>query len=173
VIYHAPFCDEEALDLVESVKDRVFVAPAVGYPYSQLYAAERFGLTHSPARRAMLEREVEGSCLSMSALHKRGVRVLPGGDYGIFCTPQGENAKDLVLFTELYGFTPMEALVAATRHGGALMGQGAALGQIRPGFLADLLLVDGDPLADLAILQDRDRLLAIMKDGDFHKPTAG
>jgi imidazolonepropionase-like amidohydrolase len=106
----------------------------------------------------------------MSALHKRGVKVLPGGDYGIFCTPQGENAKDLVLFTELYGFTPMEALVAATRHGGALMGQGEALGQFRPRFLADLLLVDGDPLADLAILQDQARLLAIMKDGVFHKP---
>jgi imidazolonepropionase-like amidohydrolase len=170
VIYHAPFCDEEALDLVESVKDRVFVAPAVGFPYNLLHAAERYGVTHSPEKRAALERELEGSSRSMTALHKRGVRVLPGGDYGIFCTPQGENARDLVLFTELYGFTPMEALVAATRHGGALMGRGEALGQIRPGFLADLLLVDGDPLADIAILQDQDRLLAIMKDGAFHKP---
>ena len=42
--------------------------------------------------------------------------------------------------------------------------------QIRPGFLADLQLVDGNPLADLANLQDQDRLLAIMKDGVFHKP---
>jgi imidazolonepropionase-like amidohydrolase len=46
---------------------------------------------------------------------------------------------------------------------------GHELGQVREGFLADLLLVDGDPLADLRILEDRDRLLAIMKDGAFHK----
>ena len=38
-----------------------------------------------------------------------------------------------------------------------------------PGYLADLLLVDGDPLADVSILQNRDRLLAIMKDGVFYK----
>ena len=43
------------------------------------------------------------------------------------------------------------------------------LGQVKQGPLADLLLVDGDPLADVDILQDRDRLLAIMKDGVFHK----
>ena len=49
---------------------------------------------------------------------------------------------------------------AATRDGGALMGLGNELGQVRPGFLADLLLVDGDPLADIAVLQDRKRLPA-------------
>jgi imidazolonepropionase-like amidohydrolase len=49
------------------------------------------------------------------------------------------------------------------------MGMAGELGQVREGFLADLLLVDGDPLADLRILEDRDRLLAIMKDGAFHK----
>ena len=58
----------------------------------------------------------------------------------------------------------------ATRHGGEIMGMGDELGLVREGFLADLLLVDGDPLADLAILEDRARLLAIMKDGTFHKP---
>jgi hypothetical protein len=52
------------------------------------------------------------------------------------------------------------------------MGQPNELGQVRPGYLADLLLVDGDPLADITILQDRDRLAAIMKNGTFYKePT--
>jgi imidazolonepropionase-like amidohydrolase len=63
----------------------------------------------------------------------------------------------------------MEAIVGATRHGGEIMGMGHELGQVREGFLADLLLVDGDPLADLQLLEDRARLLAIMKDGVFHK----
>jgi imidazolonepropionase-like amidohydrolase len=54
------------------------------------------------------------------------------------------------------------------------MGMGEELGQIKPGYLADLLLVDGDPLADIERLQHRDALLVIMKDGRLHKaPAAG
>ena len=67
------------------------------------------------------------------------------------------------------GVTPMEALVAATRFGGEIMLRGRELGQIREGWLADLLLVDGDPVADIALLQDPKRLLAVMKDGRYHK----
>ena len=49
------------------------------------------------------------------------------------------------------------------------MMRGDELGQVRPGYLADLLLVDGDPLTDIRILQDSNRLIGIMKDGEFHK----
>jgi imidazolonepropionase-like amidohydrolase len=66
----------------------------------------------------------------------------------------------------------MEAIIAATKWGGEIMMRGNELGQIKEGFLADLLLVDGDPLADLAILADKTKLLAIMKDGVFHKEPA-
>jgi imidazolonepropionase-like amidohydrolase len=52
------------------------------------------------------------------------------------------------------------------------MGMGDELGQVKAGFLADLLLVDGDPTADVTVLQDRQRLRAIMKDGRFHKDPA-
>jgi imidazolonepropionase-like amidohydrolase len=76
---------------------------------------------------------------------------------------------DLQYFVKHCGMTPMDALVAATRHGGAIMRMPGQLGEVREGQLADLLLVDGDPLADLAILLDRKRLLAIIKDGVFHK----
>ena len=63
----------------------------------------------------------------------------------------------------------MDALLSATRQGGAIMQMGNELGEVKEGYLADLLLVDGDPLADLSILLDKSRLLAIMKDGVFHK----
>src|SRR4029077_8537658 len=88
---------------------------------------------------------------------------------GLFCNPQGTNARDLEHFVELLGFTPMQAIQAATRLGGQLMGRPDALGAVAPGYLADLLLVDGDPLADIRILQDAGRLSAIMKGGRFHK----
>ena len=66
----------------------------------------------------------------------------------------------------------MEAVTAATNLGGQIMGMGEELGQLREGYLADLILVDGNPLADVTMLRDADRLLAIMKDGAFHKRPA-
>ena len=98
-------------------------------------------------------------------LKRRGVRVLPGGDYGFAWNPNGTNARDLEHFVKLLGFTPMEAIVAATRLGGEIMMRGEELGQVRAGFLADLLLVDGNPLADVSILQDERRLRVVMKNG--------
>src|SRR3546814_1709544 len=102
-------------------------------------------------------------------MHRRGIRVLIGGDYGFAWTPMGTNAKDLELFVNLLGFSPMEAIRAATAYGGQIMGLGNELGLIREGYLADLLLVDGDPASDVRVLQDKSRLVAIMKDGRFHK----
>ena len=103
---------------------------------------------------------------------KRGVRVVPGGDYGFECNPHGTNARDLEHFVNLFGCTPMQAIVAATSLAGDVMGQPGNLGRIEVGQFADLLLVDGDPLADISILQDRNNLLAIMKGGMFHKHPA-
>ena len=55
-------------------------------------------------------------------MRKRGIRVLPGGDYGFPTSPHGAYAKDLAIFVDILGFSPMETLVAATKHGGEIMG---------------------------------------------------
>ena len=81
----------------------------------------------------------------------------------------GENAKDFEYFVNLFGFTPMEVIVAATRHGADLMQMGHEAGQIKAGFYADLVILDGDPLADIRIFQDQDRILGVMKGGQFAK----
>jgi len=106
---------------------------------------------------------------TMGRMRKRGIRVLPGGDYGFAWNPHGTYARDLELFVDLLGFSPMETLVAATRLGGEIMGRGDELGQVKPGYLADLILVDGDPLTDIKCLQRQDALLAIVQDGRLHK----
>jgi imidazolonepropionase-like amidohydrolase len=62
----------------------------------------------------------------------------------------------------------METLISATRWGGQMMMK-KDLGEIREGWLADMLLVDGDPLSNISVLQDKHKLLAIMKDGEFAK----
>lgn len=165
IIYHAALADAEALDAIESVKDRVFVAPAVGFPYAYLHDGEEFGIRLSPHARRGLEEELETTSRNMRELHARGVRVIPGGDYGIVCTPMGRNARDLELFVTMFGYTPTEALLAATRDGAAMMGLGDELGQLQPGFLADLIVVDGDPLEDISILQHSDSIRIVIKDG--------
>jgi imidazolonepropionase-like amidohydrolase len=169
VVYHATCADTEALDALEAAKDRVFVAPALSVTWTRLHEAVKFGLPASPELRSRIERDLAMTCERMIELKRRGVRVLPGGDYGFAWNPHGNNARDLAFFVDLLGFTPMEAIVAATKWGGELMGLPGELGVVRVGALADLLLVDGDPLADIAILQDRVHLRAIMKDGSFHK----
>jgi imidazolonepropionase-like amidohydrolase len=114
-------------------------------------------------------RELEVAVETMGKMRKRGIRVLPGGDYGFAWNPHGTYARDLLLFVDYLGFTPMETLVAATKMGGEIMGMGGELGQVKAGYLADLLLVDGDPLTDIKRLENRDALLAIMRDGRLHK----
>ena len=67
------------------------------------------------------------------------------------------------------GIPPLDVLRWATRNGAELLGRGHELGLIREGYLADLVVVDGDPLADIGILRDRDRLLAVLKGGTVVK----
>jgi imidazolonepropionase-like amidohydrolase len=165
VIYHATLLDEEALDLLEASRERVFVAPTLGHLYATLNEAAPWGLTPQMARARGLERELEQGIASMRALKQRGVRVLPGGDYGFAWNPIGANARDLEHFVRMLGFSPMDAILAATRLGGEIMQRAHELGQIRPGYLADLLLVDGDPLQDVSLLQRREHLRLVIKGG--------
>ena len=173
VIYHATCADDEALDLMEAHRDRIFVAPALSVTVTRLRDAGKYGLPASPAMTQRIETDLAQTIDRMKALKQRGVRVLPGGDYGFKWNPHGNNARDLSYFVELLGFTPMEAIVGATRWGGEIMGRGHELGQVKAGYLADLLLVDGDPLSDIRVLQDNKRFAFIMKDGVRYLPCEG
>jgi imidazolonepropionase-like amidohydrolase len=168
ILYHCTYADQEALDLLAAKAGDMFVAPSLGIVQATLDAKPppHFDMSHMKADAAIV---LEHQQRLAPELKKRGVRLLPGGDYGFPFNPTGRNARDLELFVQYLGFTPTEALVAATQWGGELMGMGDELGQIKAGYLADLLLVNGDPTANVAILQDKGNLRAIMKDGKFHK----
>jgi imidazolonepropionase-like amidohydrolase len=109
----------------------------------------------------------------MNKMRERGIRIIPGGDYGFIWCPHGEYAKDIELFVTDMGFSPMEAIVSATKHGAELMRTPDETGTVEEGKLADLLIVDGDPLEDIAILQDRSKLAMVMKDGRVMVNTLG
>src|SRR3546814_9991 len=115
------------------------------------------------------KRELEAACESLTKMHKRGIRVLPGGDYGFAWTPHGTNARDLEYLVKYTGMAPKEALLAATKLGGELMMLPSELGQLKAGFLADIIMIDGNPLEKLSILQDSKKILMVMKDGKIFK----
>jgi imidazolonepropionase-like amidohydrolase len=169
IIYHASFADEEALDLLEANRDRVWVAPGLAWLINTATEAGDYGVDPNGPMGLMYARERDRAIETMRKMHRRGIKVLPGGDYGFAWIPHGTNAKDLEYLVDRVGMSPMEAIVSATRYGGEIMGMGNELGLIREGYLADLLLVDGDPLANIRLLQDRERILAVMKDGRFHR----
>jgi len=167
VLYHCSYADEEALDMLEAKKDEIFVAPAIGLANAAIHADPSFNLPAALVARGHKILQLQMQLVPQ--LRRRGVRVLPGGDYGFPHNPIGRNARDLEWFVTQLGFSPAEALVAATKWGGEIMGMGDELGQIKEGYLADLLLVDGDPTRDVTILQDKNRLKMVMKDGKYHK----
>ena len=170
ILYHCSHADEEAFDLLEAKKDEVFVAPAVSLRYARMHEAEAFGITRAVAEKMGVFAEVERMQKLYPEMRKRGIRVLPGGDYGFPYNPIGRNARDLELFVKLFGYSPLESLVAATKLGGELMG--LEVGVVKKGWRADLLLVNGDPTQDVTILQAQARLLMIMKDGAFYQRCA-
>ena len=174
VIYHASFTDAEALDMLEANKLKHHVAPGLAWLINTCHHASQWGLTPEVTRKMGYHRELEAAIESMKAMRRRGIRILPGGDYGFAWTPHGTNAKDLEYFVKFVGMSNMEALLSATAWGGPMMMMGKQIGYIREGCLADILLVDGDPLADITVLQDKDRILSVMKDGVFHRePPVG
>jgi imidazolonepropionase-like amidohydrolase len=168
VIYHCDFIAGETFDLLEAQRDRIFLAPAIGIIYTTAYEAAPFGISRDVAEHMGMFGMLESASRVYQELKKRGLRILPGGDYGFAWNPIGTNARDLEHFVNLFNFTPAEALMAATYWGGLLMDL-PNLGLVKAGYLADLLLVDGDPTRDITCLQQRDRITMVMKDGRYHK----
>ena len=167
LIFHASFADEEALDLLESAKDKHIVAPGIGWLVNTLYNAKEWGITEEVATRMGYRRELECATESLAKMHKRGIRIAPGGDYGFAWMPHGTNARDLEYFVKYIGMTPKEALLSATRLGGDVMMRPNELGQIRAGYLGDLVLLREDPLTNLKVLQKPENFVMVMKNGEI------
>ena len=99
--------------------------------------------------------------------HEAGIPLLAGSEAGFSVTPYGEwHARELELFVDLVGMSPMDAIRSATSRNAAAFGWTGEVGTLTKGARADILVIDGDPLADIGILADPDRIATILHDGD-------
>jgi imidazolonepropionase-like amidohydrolase len=80
-------------------------------------------------------------------------------------TPMGANADELVIYANKAGLSPMEAIICATRNNAMVLGLQDEIGTLEAGKQADLIVVDGDPLADISVLRDREKILTVYKGG--------
>jgi imidazolonepropionase-like amidohydrolase len=160
-IGHANYHDEESIELLAENKDRLFVGPAIAWEVEYLNQCESLGVSKDTVRAQGYEAEIHATVATVAKLRAAGVRLVVGGDYGISIAPHGAYAKDLEYFVDLFGMSPSEALLCATRNGGLAMDPTGRLGTLEVGSAADFVLVAGDPLADIRVLQDRSKLTVV------------
>lgn len=158
---HGTFMDDEALDML--LQRSTPVVPALQFEKASIEHGPEFGM-----RQAVIDghREtLEGGAESARKILKAGGRVGMGGDYGFAWNPHGTYAKELTFFVKDVGFTPLETIKCATKTGAEILGRGKEFGTVSAGKLADLLVVDGDVVRDISILEDRSRFIAVMQGG--------
>jgi imidazolonepropionase-like amidohydrolase len=160
-IEHATFMDQEALDLL--LERDVPAVPALYFELASIERGPRYGMPQAVIDGH--QETLDGGAESARMILRAGGRLGMGGDYGFAWNPHGDYAKELTFFVRHVGFTPMETITCATRTGAEIMGRSDEFGTVQVGKLADLLIVDGDVLADIAILEDRSRFIAVMQAG--------
>ncbi|MEO1840268.1 MAG: amidohydrolase family protein [Pseudomonadota bacterium] len=158
---HANYLDDEAVELLAANKDELFVGPAIAWEVQYLAQCESLGVSRQVVRQQGYEREIEATVESVRKLRAAQVRLVVGGDYGISIAPHGTYAKDLQYFVELFGMTAAQALICATRNGGLAVDQSGRSGTLETGSVADLVIVSGDPIEDIKVLQDHSKLRVI------------
>jgi imidazolonepropionase-like amidohydrolase len=160
-IEHGIYLDEEAIQMM--LDHGVYLVPTLVAPQDVIDVARANPGTLPDYAVQKAERVIVSHRESFRRAVEAGVKVAMGTDSGV--GPHGGNARELALMVEHGDMSPMEAIVAGTRTASELLGLDNLIGTLAAGKAADLLLVDGDPLADLHVLEDENNLALILKDG--------
>ena len=159
---HADAMDDECIDLM--VKQGSYVTPSLYFTWK---TTDHMRKQMSPERLAQEERWLEMGYKSVEKANKAGVRLIIGDDFGTSWMPHGTYADELEFYVKYAGTSPLDVIRWATRNGAGLLGMGDEIGTIETGKIADLLVVNGDPVRDIGVLRDRSKLDVVMKGGQF------
>lgn len=160
-IEHGTFVDDEALEMI--LERNTPVIPALYFELASIQRGPEFGLPQKVIDGH--QETLEGGAESARRILKAGGRIGLGGDYGFGWNPHGDYARELTFFVKYVGFTPLETLMCATKTGAEILGRENELGTLEVGKLADVLVVDGDVVADISLLEDRQKFIAVMQGG--------
>ena len=158
---HGTFMDRETMDLL--LERDVPVVPALYFEQASVEQGAEWGLSQRVIDGH--QETLEGGAESARWILREGGRLGMGGDYGFAWNPHGDYARELSFFVNYVGFTVLETITCATRTGAEIMGRSNEIGTLEAGKLADIVVVDGDILEDISLLEDRSRLLAVMQGG--------
>ncbi len=164
MILHATHMDEEAVEAV--VERRIPIVPTFTFQanladYGDVIQADK-GL------QELFRREIADSADTLRSLHAAGVPLLCGTESGFSLTPLGDwHYRELEIFVRDLGFSPLQAIRAATSDAALALRMEGQVGRVAPGHLADLIVMDGDPSLDVTLLGDHDRLTHVMANGRF------
>jgi imidazolonepropionase-like amidohydrolase len=157
IVDHADGMDDECLDRI--LEKDVFVVPSLRLPY------ELSRIATGPMIDD-LRKELEGMMKMVPLANKAGVRFVLGDDYGVQPLSHGRYGEELEFYTKVVGIPALDVIRWATKHGGEMCG-GKEQGTIAKDKLADFIIVDGDPITNIALLADPGNFLAIGKGGKF------
>ena len=157
-IGHANYLDDETVALLIEHRDRIFIGPAIAWEVQYLAQCESLGISRQTVQAQGYEAEIDATIASVEKLRAAGIKLVVGGDYGISIAPHGSYAKDLEYFVDLFSMSPAEAIICATKNGGLMLDPAGTIGTLRSGSVADFIVVDGDPLQDITVLQNLDKL---------------
>jgi imidazolonepropionase-like amidohydrolase len=164
MILHGTYMDDEAIDAV--CERKVPVVPTFTFQANLAEFGAAVGA--DPGLQEMFRREIAESAPTLQRLHAAGVPLLCGTEGGFSLTPLGDwNYRELEVFVRDLGFTPLQAIRAATFDAARALRMEGKVGLIAPGQLADLLVIDGDPAKDVTVLGDKSRLKRVMSNGRF------
>lgn len=159
-VEHGTYMDEEIIAMM--VEKGTWYVPTI---FAGKFVAEKAEIEgYFPAVVAAKAREI-GPLIqdTFARAHQAGVRIAFGTDCGV--GPHGENAREFGYMVEA-GMSPADALRSATINAAELLGESDRLGQLREGFVADVIAVDGNPLEDVATLMD---VRFVMRDGQVFR----
>lgn len=159
-IDHCVFTDDEAIEMLVSEKKPI-VPTLMHRSDRAIEVRRRIGTSEFTLdKMKMLQPHTKET---FQRFIKAGVKIAMGTDTQL--DPDiGSNAQELEIYVD-YGMTPMEAIQTATRNTAEAIRLGNVTGTLEPGKFADIIAVDGDPLKDIRILQDKDKIKIVMKEG--------
>ncbi len=161
-IEHGNFMDEESLEMLLE-RDTPLV-PCLYHCQMIAEHGHEFGFPQRDIDGHKAHMEC-GAEIARKVLKGGGRVATGGGDFGLAWNPHGGYAKELSFFVKYVGFSPLDTIRGATKIGTELMGREHDLGTLESGKLADLLVVDGDVLSDITLLEDHSNLIAVMQGG--------